>query len=158
MPSSPQQEELGQLLLTEVLTLALGREYTYALYEPLEGFADAWIRQELHLQGFLPVPEGVSRSALAVDMRQPIILSNNVGTTIKPPLSTAPMVVAAVAAAHRRLQEAMTKLQPGSLVLAERGTNSPLISSARPPAFCRTKAASSALPRREKRCCGSMQQ
>ena len=35
VPSSPQQEELGQLLLTEVLTLALGRQYTYALYEPL---------------------------------------------------------------------------------------------------------------------------
>ena len=118
VPSSPQQEELGQLLLTEVLTLALGREYTYALYEPLEGFADAWIRQELHLQGFLPVPEGVSRSALAVDMRQPIILSNNVDTTIKPPLSTAPSVVAAVAAAHRRLQEMLTHLQPGSLVLS----------------------------------------
>ena len=118
VPSSPQQEELGQLLLTEVLTLALGREYTYAIYEPLEGFADAWIRQELHLQGFLPVPEGVSRSALAVDMRQPIILSNNVDTTIKPPLSTAPSVVAAVAAAHRRLQEMLTHLQPGSLVLS----------------------------------------
>ena len=51
-------------------------------------------------------------------MRQPIILSNNVDTTIKPPLSTAPPVVAAVAEAHRRLQEAMTKLQPGSLVLS----------------------------------------
>ena len=51
-------------------------------------------------------------------MRQPIILSNNVDTTIKPPLSTAPSVVAAVAAAHRRLQEMLTHLQPGSLVLS----------------------------------------
>ncbi len=116
VPASPQQPELGQLLLTEVLTLALGKEYTYALYDPLGGTADAWVRQELHLQGFLPVPG--SRGALAVDMRRPIILSNNVGTTIKPPLSTAPSVVAAVAAAHRRLQEMLTHLQPGSLVLS----------------------------------------
>ena len=118
VPPTPQQSELGQLLLTEVLTLALGREYTYALYMPLEGFSDAWVRELLPLQGFVSVPKGCSRSALAVDMRQPIILSNNVDTTIKPPLSTAPPVVAAVAEAHRRLQETMTKLQPGSLVLS----------------------------------------
>ena len=118
VPQTSQQNELGQLLLTEVLTLALGREYTYAIYMPLEGFADAWARDLLRLQGFVPVPGSCSRIALAVDMRQPIILSNNVGTTIKPPLSTAPMVVAAVAAAHRRLQETMTLLQPGGLVLS----------------------------------------
>lgn len=118
LPASPRQGELGQLLLTEVLTLALGREYTYAIYNPLDGPADAWVRQELHLQGFLPTPESVSRTALAVDMRQPIILSNNVGTTIKPPLSTAPGVEAAVSAAHRRLQEMLTHLQPGSMVLS----------------------------------------
>ena len=51
-------------------------------------------------------------------MRRPIVLSRNVDTAIKAPLSTAPRVVAAVANAHRRLQAALTKLQPGSLVLS----------------------------------------
>ena len=118
VPRSTQQDELGQLLLTEALTLALGREYTYALYCPTESAADGWVRELLRLQGFVSVPKDCGRGVLAVDMRRPIILSNNVNTTVKPPLSTAPSVIAAVASAHRRLQETLTKLQPGSLVLS----------------------------------------
>lgn len=118
VPRTAQQGELGQLLLTEVLTLALGREYTYALYSPFRGFSDPWVRELLSLQGFVGIPEIGGCTALTVDMRCPIILSNNVSTTIKPPLSAAPAVVSAVAAAHRRLQKTLTKLQPGSLVLS----------------------------------------
>ena len=118
VPRSLRQNDLGQLLLTEVLTLALGQEYTYALYCPPVGRSDAWVRELLYLQGFVPVPGHCGSSALAVDMRSPIILSNNVSTTIKPPLSSSPAVAAAVTAAHRRLQAALTRLQPGSLVLS----------------------------------------
>ena len=45
VPRGEQQEEFGQLLLTEVLTLALSREYAYGLYCPLEGAASAFARQ-----------------------------------------------------------------------------------------------------------------
>ena len=76
--------------MTEVLTLALGREYTYAIYMPLEALRMPGRGICCGCRGFVPVPGSCSRIALAVDMRQPIILSNNVGTTIKPPLSTAP--------------------------------------------------------------------
>ena len=116
VPRGERQSDLCQLLITEVLTLALSREFTYALYLPLEGTVSGYGRQLLTLQGF--VPAGESTDALAVDMRCPIVLSRNVDTAVKAPFSSSPRVLAAIAAAHRRLQAALTKLQPGSLVLS----------------------------------------
>ena len=116
VPRGERQSDLCQLLITEVLTLALSREFTYALYLPLEGAVSGYSRQLLTLQGF--VPAGDSTDALAVDMRCPIVLSRNVDTAVKAPFSSSPRVLAAIAAAHRRLQAALTKLQPGSLVLS----------------------------------------
>lgn len=116
VPRGERQSDLCQLLITEVLTLALSREFTYALYLPLEGAVSGYGRQLLTLQGFIPA--GDSTDALAVDMRCPIVLSRNVDTAVKAPFSSSPRVLAAIAAAHRRLQAALTKLQPGSLVLS----------------------------------------
>ena len=116
VPRGERQNDLCQLLVTEVLTLALSREYTYGLYCPLEGAASGYGRQILLLQGFLPIAEG--SDTLAVDMRCPIVLSRNVDTAIKAPFSTSPRVLAAIGNAHRRLQASLTRLQPGSLVLS----------------------------------------
>ena len=118
VPKGQRQLDFGQLLLTEVLTTALSREYTYALYCPLEGAVSGYGRQLMQLQGFVPIQHRDGYDVLGVDMRRPIVLSRNVDTAIKAPLNTAPQVVAAVAAAHRRLQAALTRLQPGSLVLS----------------------------------------
>ena len=118
VPKGQRQLDFGQLLLTEVLTTALSREYTYALYCPLEGAVSGYGRQLMQLQGFVPIQHRDGYDVLGVDMRRPIVLSRNVDTAIKAPLSTAPQVVVAVAAAHRRLQAALTRLQPGSLVLS----------------------------------------
>ena len=118
VPKGQRQLDFGQLLLTEVLTTALSREYTYALYCPLEGAVSGYGRQLMQLQGFVPIQHRDGYDVLGVDMHCPIVLSRNVDTAIKAPLNTAPQVVAAVAAAHRRLQAALTRLQPGSLVLS----------------------------------------
>ena len=118
VPKGQRQLDFGQLLLTEVLTTALSREYTYALYCPLEGAVSGYGRQLMQLQGFVPIQHRDGYDVLGVDMHCPIVLSRNVDTAIKAPLSTAPQVVVAVAAAHRRLQAALTRLQPGSLVLS----------------------------------------
>ena len=117
VPDGNQQRELGQLLLTEVFTMALGREYPCALYDPLPGAEHSYVLNLLRRQGFVPAPVP-GRPVLEVDMRCPIVLSHNVDTSIKAPLASMPRVTAAVAVAHRRLQEALTELQPGSLVLS----------------------------------------
>ena len=116
VPRGEQQEEFGQLLLTEVLTLALSREYAYGLYCPLEGAASAFARQLILRQGFVAVAG--EKDALATDMRRPLVLNRNVDTAIKQPLASRPAVAAAVYAARIRLQEALTGLYPGNLVLS----------------------------------------
>lgn len=108
-----------QLLLTEVLTHALAQGSGYAICRhPLAGFAPPVIETLLR-QGFCKVPEcDEAHPLLAVDMRAPLVLMQNLETTIKEPLSSNERVLAAIRAAHRRLQQAMTALYPGQLVLS----------------------------------------
>ena len=108
-----------QLLLTEALTYALRREYTYAFCCPFQGSFPPQVREVLTLQGFVPSPAAPDgREVLVVDMRNPIVLSRNLDTVIKPPMVDAPRVREAVDRAHRRLQRTLTSLYPGSLVLS----------------------------------------
>ena len=117
VPSGPRQGDICQLLLTEALTYALRREHTYAFYAAPDGGAcPAYVREALGLQGFLPVQMD-GREVLAVDMRNPIVLTKNMDTIVKPPLLNTPRVQAALSAAHRRLQETLTGFYPGNLVL-----------------------------------------
>ncbi len=116
VPKGPAQLDLCQLLLTEVLTLALRQEFTCALFCPAEAVVP-YVREILFLQGFVPAPvEG--QEVLAVDMRRPIVLTRNIETTIKAPFNANVRVLAALSNAHRRLQRALTEMYPGCLVLS----------------------------------------
>ncbi len=118
VPKGPAQLDLCQLLLTEVLTLALRQEYTFALYCPLEATV-AYVREILSLQGFVTAPlTDHGQEVLTVDMRRPIVLTRNIETTIKAPFNANLRVLAAAASAHRRLQKALTEMYPGCLVLS----------------------------------------
>ena len=118
VPKSAGQLDLCQLLLTEVLTLALRQEFTFALYCPAEATVP-YVREILDLQGFVTAPmTDHGQELLTVDMRRPIVLTRNIETTVKAPLSTNPRVLSAVSAAHRRLQKALTEMYPGCLVLS----------------------------------------
>lgn len=106
----------SQLLLTEVLAYYLEQDYGYALYwgEKAEG-----LEELLQRQGFLPVPLNQQEQGLyLVDMRRPLTLMKNIETTIKEPFNRNARLLAVVEQSHRRLQEAMTELYPGSLVLS----------------------------------------
>ena len=52
-----------------------------------------------------------------VDMHAPVVLIQNLETTVQEPLNRNPRVRAAILRSHSRLRFAMTKLYPGSLVL-----------------------------------------
>ena len=118
VPKGPAQLDLCQLLLTEVLTLALRQEYTFALFCPAE-VTVPYVREILALQGFVTAPvTDHDQEILTVDMRRPIVLTRNIETTIKAPLNANPRVLDAVSTAHRRLQKALTEMYPGCLVLS----------------------------------------
>ena len=116
-PRGPRQSDICQLLLTEALTYALRREHTYAFYAAPDNTCPGYVREALSLQGFLPVKMD-GREILAVDMRNPIVLTRNMATIVKPPLLNNPRIQEALAVAHRRLQQALTGLYPGNLVLS----------------------------------------
>ena len=115
-PAGARQAEVCQLLLTEALTYGLRREHTFAFYAAPDNTCPAYVREALTLQGFLPVQMD-GREVLTVDMRNPIVLTKNMDTVVKPPLLNTPRVQAALTSAHRRLQQTLTGLYPGNLVL-----------------------------------------
>ena len=72
----------------------------------------------LERQGFVPAELPSAKPLLLVDMRSPSVLLQNIPTTLKEPFSSDRTVLAAVRAAHCRMQRALTGLYPGSLILS----------------------------------------
>lgn len=115
LPEEP-VKHAEQLLLTETLAYYLEQDYGYAVYlGPKAQSAEA----VLHRQGFLPAPLKDENMVLyVVDMRSPLTLLKNIETTIKEPFNRNERLLAVVEESHHRLQEIMTSLYPGNLVLS----------------------------------------
>lgn len=107
-----------QLLLTEALAKALEQHCSYAMFLPEEEPGEA-SRGAVIRQGFAEAEnfEGKRRLWL-VDMHAPLVLVQNLETTLKEPFSSSPRILRAIHKAHRELQAAMTRLYPGQLVLS----------------------------------------
>lgn len=112
-------DDVEQFLLTEALAGALAADCTYALFHPVGGDGGRRVLSALERQGFQRTPNSSDdRPLFAADMRAPVVLIQNLETTVKEPLSSSARVLAAIAEAHRRLQLSVTRLYPGSLVLS----------------------------------------
>ena len=107
--------DVGQLLLTEVLTRAAEDDCGYAVWW---GRLDPAGREMLCRQGFVPADLETPEPLLLVDMRSPAVLVQNISTTLKEPFASDRQVLSAMGAAHLRLQEAVCGLYPGTLVLS----------------------------------------
>ena len=107
-----------QLLLTEALAKALEEHCSYAMFLPEEDPGEASLGAVIR-QGFAEAEnfEGKRRLWL-VDMHAPLVLVQNLETTLKEPFSSSPRILKAIHKAHRELQTAITKLYPGELVLS----------------------------------------
>lgn len=113
------ERDVKQLLLTEVLADALAQDCTYAVFCPADWELTPDSEDALKRQGFLRIPDvDGEKPLLLVDMRSPVAVMENIETTLKAPFSTARPVLEAVRAAHRRFQEAICGLYPGTLVLS----------------------------------------
>ena len=115
--------DFEQLLLSEVLAAALadGCGYCICFAEsgvPVAAFSHAGIAA-LERQGFVRAAHSrEGRPLFVADMRSPLVLLQNLETTIKEPFSSNDEVLLAIRSAHRRLQMAATQLFPGNLVLS----------------------------------------
>ena len=107
--------DVGQLLMTEALSRSLGADCSYAVWHAT---ASEETLDLLERQGFVPAELPSAKPLLLVDMRSPSVLLQNIPTTLKEPFSSDRTVLAAVRAAHCRMQRALTGLYPGSLILS----------------------------------------
>lgn len=113
-------KSLEQILLTETLAFCLSRDYQCAIYKNmLDGFSSPAVNDVLRLQGFEQMPfTSESNPVFVVNMTNPPVLNLDVETIIKEPFRSRPEVRQAILRSRRRLQESLTKLYPGQLVLS----------------------------------------
>lgn len=108
-----------QILLTEMLSALLARDYTYVVYYPCEaGGMSGRTVECLEKQGFINIAGKGMQPIYAVNMKSPVILFKNVETIIKSPLNKDARVRKTVEESHDRLLRQMTALYPGELVLS----------------------------------------
>ncbi len=115
LPDAP-VKNAEQYLLTETLAHYLEQDYGYAIYlgKPAKETEDV-LRRQGFLQAAMPIDPNV---LYVVDMRSPLTLLKNIETTIKEPFNRSERLLAVVEQSHKRLQEVMTTLYPGNLVLS----------------------------------------
>lgn len=105
--------ECARRVLTELLARSLPEDHTYALC-PTAG--KEWLTETLTELGFMALPE--QPDVLAVDMRTPVILVQDVLRRFKEPHRSDELVRAAVLASRPRLRRTICDLFPGKLLLS----------------------------------------
>ena len=110
---------LGQILLTEILTDMLAKDYGYVVYHPADpaGLSQN-VTEVLRRQGFVNISEDHDNPVYAVDITAPVVLFRDVETVIKAPLNKNPRVMKAVDDAHNNLLKTFCELYPGKLILS----------------------------------------
>ena len=111
---------LYQIILTETLAHSLKNDFGYCVFEnKLDNYNSQELLDTLKLNGYQMLPfNDAKHPTFAVDMTNPITLNLDVETIIKEPFRSNYNVNKCILKTRRRLQEALTKLYPGNLVLS----------------------------------------
>lgn len=111
---------LEQILITETLALCISRDYEYTIFKPaLKELSSNSINELLRLQGFLSIEsQEKSNPVFVVDMSSPCVLNLDVENFIKEPFRSNARVRQTIAGCRKKLQESLTKLYPGELILS----------------------------------------
>ena len=110
---------LEQVILVEMLSELLAKDYTYVVYHPCDnaGLVPSVI-SAVTKQGFVNIAPKGSLSIFAVDMRSPVIIFKNVDTVLKHPLNKNKAVLNAVEDAHDKMLSMLRAIYPGELILS----------------------------------------
>ena len=111
---------VSQIVLTEILTELLARDFAYVVYHPVDKAGmNQRIVDVLRKQGFVNIADpGSEQPIYAVDMKSPIVIFRDVETVIKNPLNKNPEVLKVIDEAHSRLLRTLTAIYHGQLVLS----------------------------------------
>lgn len=113
-------ENLEQMLLTETLASCIAKDYTYTIYRNLlSRRMTPQFKEVLELQGFVEIADDEEhQSVYAVNMSSPCTLTFDARAAIKDPYRQEILMVRAFQRTRKRLQQALTELYPGNLVLS----------------------------------------
>ncbi len=111
---------MNQILLTEILTELMARDFAYVIYHPVDAAGmNQRVIDALRRQGFVNIADPGSESPIyAVDIKSPVIIFRDVETVIKNPLNKNPEVQKAIEEAHSRLLRVLTGIYPGQIILS----------------------------------------
>ncbi len=111
---------MNQIVLTEILTELLARDFAYVVYHPVDKAGmNQRVIDALRRQGFVNIADpGSEQPIYAADMKSPMIIFRDVETVIKNPLNKNPEVLKAIDEAHSRLLRVLTGIYPGQIVLS----------------------------------------
>ena len=110
---------MNQILLTEILTELISRDFTYAVYNPVDKSGlNHRVIEVLRRQGFVNIAEPGKDPIYAVNMKSPIMIFRDVETVIKNPLNKNPEVLRALEEAHNKLLRVLTDIYPGQVILS----------------------------------------
>ncbi|TCO77460.1 cytidyltransferase [Marinisporobacter balticus] len=111
-------ENMEQMMLTETLAYALPKDYTYAVYKNMmHGTNAECISEILKCQGFEQICHE-ENPVFVVSMTHPCSLYLDIESIIKEPFRSNQNVMKMVRHSRKKLQEAITKLYPGNLVIS----------------------------------------
>ena len=115
----PMIHDAEQLLLAEAIARSFAYRCGYALFFSAEGCYPDRVMSAVLRQGFVKAANSPEKAPIwLVDMHAPLVLMQNLETTLKEPFSSNARVLRAVYKAHQDLQMAMTAIYPGQLVLS----------------------------------------
>lgn len=118
--SSQKNKPIEQIILTETLALCLSKDYEFAIFKNMaDNYSSQGLYEILRLQGFELLPVGSNANPIFItNMTNPCAFNLDVDTIIKEPFRGNPRVRQVISLSRKRLQEALTKLYPGQLVLS----------------------------------------
>ena len=115
----PDMDNLVQIISTEVISQALKEDITYAIYHPVTGGINRHIRAIIERMGFTEIViDGKPEPIFEVNMKEPMAVIQNLDTALKSPFNSNPRILDVLQSTHGVLQKAITKLNPGNLVLS----------------------------------------
>ncbi|WP_346887639.1 cytidyltransferase [Clostridium sp. UBA1056] len=110
---------LEQIILTEVLSYAISKDYEYAVFNPCHSSLTSPTLVEIMLaQGFIDIgSENSQFPILAVNMTSPCILNLDIENILKEPFRSNHKVKNIINTRRKLLQSALSKLYPNELLL-----------------------------------------
>ncbi|HMM70427.1 MAG TPA: cytidyltransferase, partial [Gudongella oleilytica] len=113
-------DNLMDMILNETLSIALNRDYNYALYSNTMVKGENKKAEEfLSLQGFVKTPYTHRGSPiLMVDMNNPVSLNLDLENTLKAPYDEDPRVQRVIYESRKKLKKVLADLYPGELLIS----------------------------------------